>query len=106
MMRPEYLGLFRVIVNETPRLPQLGGVFRSAVPDTVIRLVGSILGRAQDGGAARVPDAEAAARMFVGPLLTYVVADGLLAGENPIRRPSVDRIEAIVDLYLRAITTP
>ena len=105
LMQPDFLGLLRVVINETPRLPQLGGVFRSAVPETVSRRVVGILGRAREGGAAYFADAEAAARMFVGPLLTYLVVDGLLAGEGPVSRPPADRLEAIVDLYLKAITT-
>jgi hypothetical protein len=46
---------------------------------------------------------ETAARMFVGPLLTYAVLDGLLA-EGPPRPPAQEKIEEIVDLYMKAIT--
>ena len=41
--------------------------------------------------------------MFVGPLLTYAVLDGLLA-EGPPRPPAQEKIEDIVDLYMKAIT--
>lgn len=104
LMQPDYLGLMRVVISETPRLPQLGDVYRSAVPETASRRFIKILERAEEGKAASVADADAAARMFIGPLLTYVISNGLLVGEGPIRHPSVDRIEAIVDLYMRAIT--
>lgn len=106
LMRPDYLALVRVIVTETPRLPQLGEVFRTAVPESAFRAVTNLLEKAQAARVARVEDAEAAARTFVGPLLTYVLIDGLLVGEGPIHRPSSERIEAIVDLYLRAIIAP
>ena len=46
---------------------------------------------------------ETAARMFVGPLLTYAVLDGLLAEGRP-RPPAQEKIEEIVDLYMKAIT--
>lgn len=104
LMKPEYLGLMRVVINESPRLPQLGDVYRSAVPETAIRSFIRILRRAEEGGVARVSDHDAAARMFIGPLLSYVLSDGLIVGDGPIHRPTTDRIEAIVDLYLRAIT--
>lgn len=106
LMQPDYLALARVIITETPRLPQLGNIFRSAVPENAFRSITNLLEKAQRAQVARVADAEAAARTFVGPLLTYVLIDGLLVGEGPIRRPQPDRIEAIVDLYLQAITTP
>jgi hypothetical protein len=46
---------------------------------------------------------ETAAHMFVGPLLTYAVLDGLLAEGSP-RPPAQEKIEEIVDLYMKAIT--
>ena len=105
LMHPDYLRLVRVIISEIPRLPHLGDVFRSAVPETANRRVLDLLMKAQDGGLVRIADSEAATRMFLGPLLTYVMTDGLLSGESPARQPATDRIEAIVDLYLQAITT-
>lgn len=105
LMQPDYLRLVRVIISEAPRLPHLGDVFRSAIPGTVNRRVGNILKRAEESDVIRIADTEAATRMFVGPLLTYIMADGLLSGEGQIPRPTTDRIEAIVDLYLQAITT-
>jgi len=103
LMRPEYLALVRVIVTETPRLPQLGDLFRSTVPENAFAGLGGILRRAQGGGLVRPADPDAAARLFVGPLLTYVLLDGLLEGDGPPRKPSPDRIEAVVDLYTQAL---
>jgi hypothetical protein len=40
--------------------------------------------------------------MFVGPLLTYAVLDGLLA-EGPPHPPEPEKIEEIVELYMKAI---
>lgn len=106
LMQPDYLALVRVIITETPRLPRLGDLFRSTVPEAAFRSVTDLLIRAQGQGVVRIEDMQTASRAFVGPLLTYVLMDGLLVGEGPIRKPSSDRLEAVVDLYLRAITTP
>jgi hypothetical protein len=46
---------------------------------------------------------EAAARMFVGPLLTYAVLDGLFVAGGPPRKPTSGCIEEIVDMYVEAI---
>lgn len=48
-------------------------------------------------------DTDAASRAFVGPLLTYVLLDGLFVGDGPPRPPSSERIEAAVDLFMKSI---
>jgi TetR/AcrR family transcriptional repressor of mexJK operon len=102
LMQPDYLALIRVVIAETPRLPQLGPLFRSALPERVLENVSAILERAQHGGVIEVADMEAASRMFVGALLTYAIYDGLLVGDSVPRPPTTERIEAVVDLFMKA----
>ena len=104
LMQPDYVALVRVIITETPRLPQLGSLFRSTVPERAFRSVIDILRMAQEKNLVLISDPETAARMFLGPLLTYVLLDGLFVGDGPPRQPPPDRIEAVVELYLQAIT--
>jgi hypothetical protein len=66
--------------------------------------VSVLLKRAREESVAEVEDLDAASRMLVGPLLTYAVLDGLLVAEGLPRRPASERIEAIVDLYVKAIS--
>lgn len=103
LMQPDYLALIRVVIAETPRLPQLGSLFRTELPERVLANVSAILESAQQGEVIEVTDREAASRMFVGALLTYAVYDGLLVGDAPPRPPAPERIEAVVDLYMKAI---
>jgi hypothetical protein len=42
--------------------------------------------------------------MFVGALLTYAVYDGLLVGDRLPQPPTPERIEAVVDLFMKAIS--
>lgn len=104
LMRPEYVALVRVVISETPRLPHLGELFRSAVPERVLGGVAGLLRRAREEGSIRPVDTDAASRMFVGPLLTYVLMDGLFVGDGPPRPPAPERIEELVDLFVGAIT--
>lgn len=104
LMQPDYLALIRVVIAETPRLPQLGSLFRSALPERVLANVSVILEGAQQGGVIDAVDREAASRMFAGALLTYAIYDGLLVGDGPPRPPTTERIEAIVDLFMGAIS--
>jgi TetR/AcrR family transcriptional repressor of mexJK operon len=103
LMQPDYLALIRVVIAETPRLPQLGSLFRSAVPERVLENVSTTLERAQTNGVIGAVDTDAASRMLVGALLTYAIYDGLLVGDRPPRPPAPERVEAIVDLYIKAI---
>jgi TetR/AcrR family transcriptional repressor of mexJK operon len=104
MMQPDYLALLRTTIADTHRFPQLGGIFRATVPERALRSFAIFIERGRERGVVG-PDVDGgtAARMFVGPLLTYAVLDGLLA-EGPPRPPAREKIEEIVDLYMKAIT--
>ena len=104
MMQPDYLALLRTTIADTHRFPQLGGLFRATVPERAMRSFAIFIERSRESGVVGPwVDGETAARMFVGPLLTYAVLDGLLA-EGPPRPPAQEKIESIVDLYMKAIT--
>jgi TetR/AcrR family transcriptional repressor of mexJK operon len=104
LMQPDYLALIRVVIAETPRLPQLGPLFRSALPERVLANVSMILEGAQQGGVIEAVDREAASRMFVGALLTYAIYDGLLIGDGLPQPPTPERIDAVVDLFMKTIS--
>jgi AcrR family transcriptional regulator len=103
LMQPDYLALTRVVVAETPRLPRLGLLFRSAVPERVLSSIAAILTGGSANGAIRSVDADAASRMLAGGLLTYALLDGLFIGDGPPRPPAPERIEAVVDLLMQAL---
>ena len=104
MMQPDYLALLRTTIADTHRFPQLGGLFRATVPERAMRSFAVFIEKSRERGVVgRDVDGGTAARVFVGPLLTYAVLDGLLA-EGPQRLPAREKIEEIVDLYMKAIT--
>ncbi len=104
MMQPDYLALLRTTIADTHRFPQLGGLFRATVPERAMRSFAVFIGRSQERGVVS-PDVEGetAARMFIGPLLTYAVLNGLFA-EGPPLPPTQETLEDIVDLYMKAFT--
>jgi TetR/AcrR family transcriptional regulator, mexJK operon transcriptional repressor len=104
MMQPDYLALLRTTIADTHRFPQLGGLFRASVPERAMRSFAIFIERGRERGVVGPDvDGDTAARMFIGPLLTYAVLNGLLA-EGPPRPPAQEKIEEIVELYMKAIT--
>ena len=104
LMQPDYLALIRVVIAETPRLPQVGALFRSAVPEQLLGGIVRILEGARVKGVVGEVNADAASRMFMGALLTYAILDGLLVGEGPPRPPAPEQIAAVVDLFMKTIS--
>ena len=104
VMQPSYLALLRVIIAESPRQPRLAELYKATVPERGFRAVDALLARAADDGLIAVPDRDAAARLFVGSLLTYALLDGLFVADGPPRPPPPERIEGLVDLFLRAVS--
>ena len=104
MMQPDYLALLRTTIADTHRFPQLGGIYRATVPERAMRSFAVLIENSRERGVVGPDvDGDTAARMFVGPMLTYAVLDGLLA-EGPPHPPAREKIEDIVDLYMKAIT--
>ncbi|WP_170223228.1 TetR/AcrR family transcriptional regulator [Nonomuraea turkmeniaca] len=100
----DYLALARVIIADAPRVPEIGRLWAQTITSGVRHLVAELLERARDCGVIDVEDVEAATRLFVGGVLTYILPDGIVAVDGPVAAPSRERVERIVDLFLRAIT--
>ncbi|MGH2461939.1 MAG: TetR/AcrR family transcriptional regulator [Chloroflexota bacterium] len=106
LLDPTYLGLLRVLIAEIPRFPQLAPIFRVIVRDEGPHVLSSVLERARAAGLVHAPTSEALARLFIGPLLSYVVIDGLLTAPDQAREPTPTELAALVDLFLEAIGPP
>lgn len=103
MMDPNYLALLRTIIADSHRFPKLSEIFRSTVPERGIREGTAMIERSQRNGVAVEGDPEVMIRMFMGPLLSYALVDGLFKPEGP-QPPTSQDIEEIVDLYMRSIS--
>lgn len=104
MMEPAYLALLRTIIADSHRFPKLSEIFRSTVPERGIKEGSAMMKRAQENGIAAEGDPEVMIRMFMGPLLSYAVVDGLFRPDGDPQPPTTEKIEQIVDLYLKAIS--
>jgi TetR/AcrR family transcriptional regulator, mexJK operon transcriptional repressor len=92
------LTMYRIVVAEVPRFPELGEVFYDSGPTIMIDRIADILSRAADRGLLEIGDPRIAAIQFISLIrgelhLTRVL--GLKTSKNP-----ADYIEASVDLFL------
>ncbi|MDQ2717910.1 MAG: TetR/AcrR family transcriptional regulator [Chloroflexota bacterium] len=104
IMQPTYLGLLRLLIAELPRFPTLGTLFFQAVPQQGGSFLMVLLESAQVHGIITCDDREAAIRLFVGSLLTYVLGNGLLAADGIPHVPSPEQVAALARVFLQAIT--
>ena len=103
MCQPSYLALWRMMIAESPRFPQLGAAFYSAIPQRGFALVGRLLRAASEQQIIAEADFAAMTRMLLGGLLWYALTE-LLAPEQAIQPPAPERADAMVDVILRAVT--
>ena len=104
MVQPEYLAIFRLMLAELPRFPELGPLFRQTVPEPVINALLSLLRQGQAHGVVREDiDLATVGRMFFGTLLTYGVLDGLLLNASTSQMPEASVIDAFVDSMMDVV---
>ena len=104
IMETDYLALLRTIIADSHRFPQIGEIFRSTVPEIGLREGSAMIRRAQENGVVVEGDPEVMMRMFMGPLLTYALTGGLFKPEGPPQMPGPEKIEEIVELYMKAVS--
>jgi len=99
MCSGEGLTMYRIVVAEAPRFPELGRVFYDSGPNVMIGHVAAILSRAADRGLLHVPDPRTASIQFIslvrGERHLLRVLDLSEASPNPAAF-----VEASVDLFL------
>ena len=104
MVQPEYLAVFRLMLAELPRFPELGPLFRQPVPEPAINALLILLRQGQAQGAVREHiDLPTVGRMFFGTLLTYGVLDGLLLSVATPQMPEASVIDAFVDYMMDVV---
>lgn len=69
MARPDSLALYRVVVAETPRAPELGRLFYAQGPAHVQAQLVAYLAAATTGKKLYCPDPAAACRLFLGAVI-------------------------------------
>jgi AcrR family transcriptional regulator len=104
LMRREYIELARIVIAETPRLPQVGEIFRRAVPQRAFERTAELLMAGVKAQLVKDVDVPTAARMFVGPLVVHALVNVLLVAPDAEQQPVAQMdVDAHVDLFLAAV---
>lgn len=93
------LTMYRIVVAEAPRFPELGRVFYDSGPTIMIDRIANLLRQATDRGLLKVRDPRIAAIQFISLIRGELHLTRVLGLKKASKNPA-DYIEASVDLFL------
>ena len=102
LMQPEMVAVLGLTLGEMLHIPELRPTFVHALPLQLLGRTQQILEAAAANGVVRVDHPEISVRMLIGPLMSFVIFDGLLTQGSP-QRPPAGVVEWLVDAYLRTL---
>lgn len=105
MMSEQGIALFRLVLGEAFRVPELRELVQMALPRQLLGRVGQILELAHETDLIRLPDPDLAPRLFLGPVMTYVALDGFLSA-RPAPTPSPETLARLTDAFLTSVAVP
>ncbi|MBZ6210779.1 TetR/AcrR family transcriptional regulator [Streptomyces olivaceus] len=101
MGRPGMTALFRIVIAELPRLPELGRVQFRLGKLPYFDSVRLYLEAEHEAGTARVPDAESAANQFLGMIANFVLWPRMLLTDwNPAAQETGYAVDEAVETML------
>jgi AcrR family transcriptional regulator len=104
LMRREYIELARIVIAETPRLPQVGEIFRRSVPQRAFERAAELLMAGVKAQLVKDLDVPTAARMFVAPLVVHALVNVLLVAPEAQQQSAAPMdVDAHVELFLAAV---
>ena len=106
-LAPSGLALYRIVVAEAARFPEIGKAFYEAGPKLIQHEIAGYLTEAGQRGEIRIDDADAAADHFAA-LAAHLIQLRCLLGISAPPNASQTRkiVNAAVDVFLRAYASP
>jgi TetR/AcrR family transcriptional regulator, mexJK operon transcriptional repressor len=93
------LTMYRIVVAEVPRFPELGRVFYDCGPTIMIDRLANLLHQAADRGLLKIGDPRIAAIQFISLIRGELHLTRVLGLKKASKNPA-DYVEASVDLFL------
>ncbi len=104
MANPSTVALFRVMLSEALRRPEVGAVWSSVVAGPRFLALHRYLARQIEAGALRPMDVGAAARCFIGPLLLYFLTNEVIPVHDSQHLSPDTLVKTAVEVFLRGAT--
>ena len=103
LLSPEGAAMYRIVIAEAPRFPELGRAFYENGPAIRLRALTNYLQRADDAGVLKVDNPELAAAEFVGMLGGMVHLRAMLGHADEIGKAEQETLVThAVDAFLRS----
>jgi len=102
MTTPEAIALIQLLLGEAFRVAELRLLVRDALPGQLLARTQRLLLQAEAAGLISVPRPDLSARMFIGPLMSYVILDGVI-GNQEVHGPDRATLEYLVDSFLLTV---
>lgn len=100
LLSPEGLAIFRTMVAEAPRFPELAKQFFRQGPHTTRKRLAKYLVQAMEAGELRKDDPDFAAEMLTAALIDLDRLRGLINLQTDLLKPT--KTAQVVDCFLRA----
>jgi len=102
MTAPEAIALLRLLLGEAFQVAELRLLVREALPGQLLARTVRLLQQAEAAGLIALPFPDLSARMFIGPLMSYVILDGVI-GDQRVPQPDRSTLEYLVDAFLKTV---
>ena len=103
LVSPFAENIFRVVLAEVPRFPELGRAFYDSGPDLGVRRLSQFLAAANARGVLEIDDPELAAQQFIELCKADLFYKRVLGVKRSASQAEIDRIaDAAVTFFLRA----
>ncbi|MGP1373869.1 MAG: TetR/AcrR family transcriptional regulator [Almyronema sp.] len=93
----EYIAFLRLVIGESGRFPALAQLFVRALPQKVLLLLSQYFAAHPE---LNLPHAEATARIFIGSLISYVMMQKILHGQDMMPMESAVMIDSLIKLIV------
>jgi AcrR family transcriptional regulator len=101
MQNASIVALFRVLMSEALRRPEMGAVWSTAVAGPVFGSLRRYLATQMDAGVLRRMDVGAAARCFLGPLFLYMLTHEVIPVHDSQTLTRETMVKTVVDVFLQ-----
>jgi TetR/AcrR family transcriptional regulator, mexJK operon transcriptional repressor len=100
LLNADSLSLYRVVVAEAPRAPELGPIFYAQGAGRLLDQLSHYLGSATQRGELRCPEPERAAKLFVGAVVSTYLALGLIVDSSFCETELQAHVEAAASMFI------